>query len=224
MPFFGRLPAFLRALGGLVLGECCRACGRPGALVCPECADALAARPHRCAPRPGCPPAWAAGPYTGADRALLLAYKHGGARALAARSGVRLAAAVAAAAPGPRPLLLVPVPARPQSVRRRGGDRTVPLARSAARELRRRGRAAVHRPLLRHRRRVADQVGLGRGERRGNLAGALEVRRGAPHGLAGDPVLIDDVVTTGATLAEAARALRAGGVRVRAAAVLAERR
>ncbi|MDA2810244.1 phosphoribosyltransferase family protein [Nocardiopsis sp. RSe5-2] len=224
MTSFPSLLPCLRALGGLALGQCCRACGRPGALVCPECADALAARPHRCSPRPGCPPAWAAGPYTGVDRALLLAYKHGGARALAARSGARLAAAVAASAPGPRPLLLVPVPARPQSVRRRGGDQTLPLARSAVRELRRRGRAAEQRPLLRHRRRVADQVGLGRGERRGNLAGALEVRRGASRAADADAVLVDDVVTTGATLAEAARALRTAGVRVRSAAVLAERR
>lgn len=224
MTFLSSLFSWVRALGGLVLGECCRACGRPGALVCPECADALAARPHRCSPRPGCPPTWAAGPYTGVDRALLLAYKHGGARALAARSGGRLAAAVTASAPGPRPLLLVPVPARPQSVRRRGGDHAVPLARHAVRVLRRRGRTAEHRPLLRHRRRVADQVGLGRGERRGNLAGALEARPGAPRAPTADAVLVDDVVTTGATLAEAARALRAAGVRVRSAAVLAERR
>ncbi|WP_017559259.1 ComF family protein [Nocardiopsis baichengensis] len=221
----------LRALGGLAIGQCCAGCGRPGPLVCAECADRLAPRPHRCSARPGCPPTWAAGPYTGADRALLLAYKHGGARALAARSAERLAAAVAAAVPGPRPVLLVPVPARPQSVRRRGGDQVLPLSRRTARALRGRGRAAAHLPLLRHVRRVDDQVGLGRAGRRRNLSGALAVRPGrappdtAPTGtVVVDTVLVDDVVTTGATLAEAARALRASGATVRAAAVLAERR
>jgi predicted amidophosphoribosyltransferase len=59
---------------------------------------------------------------------------------------------------------------------------------------------------------VRDQAGLDHRERRANLAGSMAVAPGAESVLAGaDVVLVDDVVTTGATLAEARRALHTGG-------------
>ncbi|MGP3686421.1 ComF family protein [Streptomyces sp. IBSNAI002] len=68
-------------------------------------------------------------------------------------------------------------------------------------------------PVLRLRRAVADQAGLGARERRENLAGALEACPGGARLTAGAGlVLVDDLITTGATLAEAARAVRAGGL------------
>ncbi|MGI5232974.1 phosphoribosyltransferase family protein [Actinoallomurus sp. CA-142502] len=71
---------------------------------------------------------------------------------------------------------------------------------------------------LRHRRRVADQAGLSAMDRALNLTGAMESRLD----LGGRRVIVvDDVITTGATLAEAARALRAAGADVRASAVIA---
>jgi predicted amidophosphoribosyltransferase len=71
---------------------------------------------------------------------------------------------------------------------------------------------------LEHRRRVADQAGLTAADRTANLTGALQARLDL-HGV--QVIVVDDVVTTGATLAEAARALRAAGAEVPAAAVIA---
>lgn len=71
---------------------------------------------------------------------------------------------------------------------------------------------------LQHRRRVADQAGLGAADRAANLSGALRSRLDL-RGL--HLIVVDDVMTTGATLAEAARALRAAGAHVPAAAVIA---
>lgn len=88
---------------------------------------------------------------------------------------------------------------------------------AAAGELRRAGVPARVAAVLRQRRAVADQSGLGSRQRLDNLVGALTVVPGGARVLCGGPVvLVDDVVTTGASLAEAARAVRA--VRVAAAA------
>ncbi|MEP6797352.1 MAG: phosphoribosyltransferase family protein, partial [Lapillicoccus sp.] len=67
-----------------------------------------------------------------------------------------------------------------------------------------------------------DQAGLGQEARARNLAGAYAVRSARTPGLVGRRVvLVDDVMTTGATLVEAARALRAAGAVVEAAVTLA---
>ncbi|WP_439900805.1 ComF family protein [Streptomyces somaliensis] len=87
------------------------------------------------------------------------------------------------------------------------------MASAAAGELRRTGVAARVAPVLRQGRAVADQAGLDARERRENLAGALEVVPGGIRLLRGvRVVLVDDVMTTGASLAEAARALYEAGV------------
>ncbi|MDT0301611.1 ComF family protein [Streptomonospora wellingtoniae] len=216
----GGLAAAFEGLLGLLLGDHCAGCARPGGRLCPDCARALGTRPRPCRRRAGCPLVWAVGAYTGLERTALLAFKEQGARGLAVPLGARLAGAVAAAAACHPDALLVPVPARPAALRTRGYDPVLLMARAAERRC-----AAVRlppEPVLAHRRRVRDQVGLDRDRRRANLAGALEVR--APAAAAGRRVvLVDDVVTTGATLAEAARALRGAGAAVVGGAVLAER-
>ncbi|WP_442811807.1 ComF family protein [Streptomyces sp. NBC_01288] len=106
-------------------------------------------------------------------------------------------------------MLLVPVPSARSTVRARGHDPARRIALAAAGELRRTGTPARVVAVLRQRRWVADQSGLNSRERMGNLAGALEVVAGGARLLVGGPVvLVDDLMTTGASLTEAARAVR----------------
>lgn len=108
------------------------------------------------------------------------------------------------------PVLLVPVPSARGAVRARGHDPARRIALAAAGELRRTGTPARVVAVLRQRRWVADQSGLNSRQRLDNLAGALEVVGGGARLLADGPVvLVDDLMTTGASLREAARAVRA---------------
>lgn len=219
------VPFGLAGFVELLLGAYCAGCGERGSLLCPACQDALTGAPRVCAPRPGCPAVWAAGPYAGRVRELVLAFKARGQRALAAPIGHALAeAALPGVLPDPAPVLLVPVPARRSAVWRRGYDPVRLLAAAAAAASRELGREAAVSPALRYRRRVRDQVGLGARERRANLDGAFETRKAARRAVrASRVVIVDDVVTTGTTIAEAAGALRAAGARVLGAVVVAER-
>lgn len=198
----------------LVLPRDCAGCRLPGRTLCGGCAAAMAS-PFRHRPEPcpaGLPPLVAAGSYDGAVRAALLAHKERGRLGLAGPLGAALAGAVRELGP-PVGALLVPVPSAPAAVRERGQDHARRLAAAAARRL----PATRSRPLLRPARAVADQSGLSSAQRAANLSGALRAGR-CLDGVA--VVVVDDVVTTGATLAEAARALRAAGAVVVGAAVV----
>jgi predicted amidophosphoribosyltransferase len=201
-------------LTDLVLPTDCAGCGAPRAVLCPRCRAALCGRaPRRVRPVPepaGLPVVHAVAPYAEEVRTLLLAHKERGALALAGALGAALARAVRAGlGAGFGPVLLVPVPSARWAVRARGHDPVRRMALAAAGELRRTGTPARVAAVLRQRRPVADQAGLDARRRLANLTGALEVTAGGGRLLgAGRVVLVDDLITTGASLAEAARAVR----------------
>jgi predicted amidophosphoribosyltransferase len=212
-------------LTDLVLPAECAGCGAPRTVLCPWCRTALGGgAPRRVRPVPepaGLPVVHASAPYAHEVRSLLLAHKERGALTLTGALGSALAGVVRAGlggtgagggsnGPGPSgTVLLVPVPSARWAVRARGHDPVRRMALAAAGELRRTGTSARVAAVLRQRRRVADQAGLDARRRSENLAGALEVTAGGGRLLAaGWVVLVDDLITTGATLAEAARALR----------------
>jgi predicted amidophosphoribosyltransferase len=146
----------------------------------------------------------------------VLAFKEHGRAELAAPLGTALALAVAAVLRGVPAseggvVLLVPVPSSAAAVRRRGRDHVRELADAAVAELRAAGVPAVTARLLGRApgRRVQDSAGLGAAEREANLAGRYRTLPRRPVVLQGSRVvLVDDVVTSGATLTEATRALR----------------
>ena len=216
-------------------------CGAAQEPVCASCRAALAppagavlASPS---PRPaGLPFTAAAAVYAGPVRRLIVAYKERRRRDLTPILAGALARAVLAVLglrAGPRAagaVLLVPVPASRAALHQRGIDHMADLARQCTRQLSA-GRGVPGLvfswvPMLRVARRVADQAGLAAAQRGANVAGSMRVRGrrgryGAVLPRAPSVVLLDDVMTTGATLAEAARALAAAGVPTSGAAVIA---
>jgi predicted amidophosphoribosyltransferase len=218
------LETLLDPVRDLVLGSTCVGCSRPGRLLCAGCATSLDPAPFPAWPSP-VPPGlrhpWAATTYDGTVRAMVLGHKEHRLLALARPLGDLLAYAVEAAladlAPDPAALLLVPVPSRPATLRQRGHDPTGSLVRAAAARLCADGVSCHAVALLRTRPGLADQSGLGAAARAVNLAGALRVhppalRRLARAGRQHHVVVCDDVLTTGATAAEAQRALRGVGL------------
>lgn len=106
--------------------------------------------------------------------------------------------------------ILVPTPSSPSNTKKRGFSHTSKMARALARRL----PGASYRELLKSARVRLDQVGLNPSGRLKNLEGAFRADLRGFHDRARPIVLVDDVLTSGATMAEAIASLRANGVEV----------
>jgi predicted amidophosphoribosyltransferase len=200
----------------LVLARQCERCAAPGPVLCPRCLAALRSC-ARTIPLTLVPvPASAAGPYRGLGRDLVLQHKERGVRALAPALGRLLADAVAVHAPR-GPVLLVPIPAH--RLAPRGYDAVAPLARHAAAHLRADGHHVDMRPLLRRTQDHAPLKGRGREERR-RLVHEVFAARSWLLGDARTVIVVDDVATTGTTLAAGCAALTRVGLPVAAVAAV----
>jgi predicted amidophosphoribosyltransferase len=237
-----RLSGLGADLADLVLPSACAGCGaervplRFGA--CAACAAALEAlTPYETAPvppPPGMPRCTAVGPYAGPLRGALLAYKEKGRHRLARPLGALLAVAVAEAArrggSGPAaPVQLIPVPSTAAAVRDRHGDHMARLAAHAVRRLRAAGwNAEVSRPLRALPR--PDSASLDVAGRAAVAESSLRIKGGPipvsrrRSTMRGTLIVVDDIVTTGATLAAVAGRLREADMQVTGAAVLAATR
>ncbi|OBH90849.1 ComF family protein [Mycobacterium sp. E2989] len=205
----------------LILPLQCGGCGAPSTRWCAACARELrvaADQPHVVSPRvdPGVP-VFALGRYAGARRQAILALKeHGRADLVGPLAGALATGVHRLLSWGmvETPLTLIPAPTRRSAARRRGGDPVTRLVRTAVA-----GHPAITvAPALRMRALARDSVGLGTGARERNVAGRVRLRRAPP---ATEVLIVDDVVTTGATARESVRILRAAGVRVTAVLTLA---
>ncbi|CAH0229809.1 Orotate phosphoribosyltransferase [Microbacterium oxydans] len=201
----------LAELGGFLLGASCAGCDLPGVLLCAGCRSSLV--PALVDGRtPSGLDVRAALSFEGVAARCIRRLKGDGETLLARPLGDALAAVLVPAidaARGAGEVLVVPVPTTRSAFRRRGYRVPDLLIRRAG------ARTAQ---LLRIVRSREDQRGLGVVERAQNVHGAMRARR---SGAGERVVLVDDVVTTGATLDEATRALSAAGYRVISAVALA---
>jgi len=231
--------AWLRALVEIILPPVCRVCARPGEFpICRPCLDAFRLiSPPWCVTcgRPLRPPvgsttlceacrthaplfsrARPAGIYEGVLRETIHALKFGGCRAVAGPLGDLIGATVQSDL-RLRADVVVPVPLHPIRHRQRGFNQSELLARRTARVLALPCEAGVLR-----RARITDaQSGLTRDAREANVRGAFV----CAAAIGGRVLLVDDVMSTGFTASECARALRGAGaaeviVATAAAAVL----
>lgn len=155
---------------------------------------------------------FALGPYGDAHRGVIVAAKESGDLAVRRYVGAVLGAALEyldAAGEIARPATLVPAPTRLRSARLRGGDPVTDYCRASGWDVA---------PVLRLAETARDQTELGAADRRRNLSGRIQLLRPPPRG---ELIIIDDVATTGATIAASVERLLVAGATVQAAVVIA---
>lgn len=222
------LPAFTSTISGIadvILGRSCAGCDEPGIALCPVCRQLLAPRPRlrrsldmdEISAGLHLPVACSLD-YRGEVRQVLYRYKDHRIPELAGALGPALAASIEFAAEhastSTSELTAAIIPTRRSTAKRRGFDTVAALTRAAT----------AHRPVaatctpLADVRRDGHVKSLGVWERQHRTAGAFAIRGPIPSG---PVILIDDIVTTGATAREAAASLMVAGVHVVAVAAVA---
>lgn len=193
----------------LLLPVACAGCEEADVALCEQCLLTLAPDPHRRLIGAGelAFPVWSGLWFEAVPARVIRALKEDGRTGLARALAPALRAALEAAG-GVGGVTLVVMPTSRASFRRRGYRVPDLIARRAG--------LRVH-SLLRQTRRVHDQRRLGRDERRRNVEGSMRATDAAGKRV----IVIDDVVTTGASMVEAVRALRHAGAEVVAAVTVA---
>lgn len=215
----------LTDVADLVLGRRCLLCEAIGTALCATCLAGLRGRVRVIAATPGLPLTTASLAYEDEGRTLVLGYKERGNRGLAPMLGMLLADAVEAHLPllSAGPTVVVPVPSHRWSAR--GFDALGGIARAAGHELAGRHRPVLVQPWLETVSTYRPLKDLSRVERRRRIAGAFRVparvQRHVRRPMSGGAIVVDDVLTTGATLGEAVRTLASAGLPVAGVAVVA---
>lgn len=217
----------MKRLLDVLLPPACPGCGREGTAVCRDCLPFLARRRDEPA---GVPLGLAASQpqglaqlewccsYSGVARAALAALKYDGELRLVEVLAEQMAARWARTGIGGE--VLVPVPVHAARRKQRGFDQAELLARATGRLLKMPVATVLQRAT-----RTAAQHSLGRGARAANVGGAFKVKPGSQRQVSGSwIVLVDDVVTTGATLRGCAQALYAAGAHAVSGLALARER
>ncbi|ORV18662.1 ComF family protein [Mycobacterium celatum] len=202
----------------LVLPLECGGCGAPSTRWCDTCANELVPipdAPHVVTPRVDpLVPVFALGRYAGARRNAIVAMKDRGRADLIKPLSHALAIGIHRLITWGLldvPLSIVPAPTRRAAARQRGGD---PVTRMATAAVKNHPDITVV-PALRMKALARDSASLGTAERERNITGRVLLQKP----VRGEVLLVDDIVTTGATACESVRILHAAGIRV--AAVLA---
>jgi ComF family protein len=217
----------MRRLLDVLLPPACPGCGREGAAVCSKCLPSLARRRDE---PPGVPLGlattqprglvqleWCCS-YSGVARAALAALKYDGELRLVDVLAEQMAARWGRAGIGGD--VLVPVPVHAARLKERGFDQAELLARAAGRLLKMPVATVLERAA-----RTAAQHSLGRRARAANVGGAFSIKAGGRRQVSGGWImLVDDVVTTGATLSGCAAALYAAGAHAVSGLALARER
>lgn len=204
------------ALKDLLLPQVCSLCRHGDEPLCRQCLDLWSGPAEQCARISGVP-IFAARPYDSLAASVIVGAKDRHRRWLFPLLVAAMAASVRSVLAHHNggldneglEVTLVPMPSSPSSLRRRGDDVVLALARRTAQQLRSEGFLIRAVPLLRHQRKVKDQSELTLQQRQLNLDGAFALvnQTGLNQRRHGGLIVVDDVITTGASMREALRTL-----------------